>query len=41
MYALYVSGIVNMQGFVWKFLCTIFKSSFSIISLTIELEFAV
>ena len=28
MYALCVSGAVNMQGFVWKFfLCTIYKNS--------------
>ena len=28
MYALCVSGSVNMQGFVWKFLSTIHKFSF-------------
>ena len=28
MYALCVSGAVNTQGFVWKFLCAIHKCSF-------------
>jgi len=28
MYALCVSGAVNAQGFMWKFLCTIYKFSF-------------
>ena len=28
MYALCVSGAVNMQGFVWRFLCSIYKFSF-------------
>ena len=28
MYALCVFGAVNTQGFVWKFLCAIYKFSF-------------
>ena len=28
MYALCVSGAVNTQGFVWKFLCAIYEFSF-------------
>ena len=34
MYALCVSGAVNTQGFVWKFLCAIQK--FSFIHITME-----
>lgn len=28
MYTLYVSGAMNMQGYVWKFLCVTYKFSF-------------
>ena len=31
MYALCVSGTVNMQGFVWTFLCAIYIYKFSFI----------